>query len=477
MMRVIALAVILTTLAVAQTAPSTVSATGKVSSHFTAANDLVPFAFTIRNDTASELKDLRIMNPHNEYWLEQLSLDPSAVCDGVKSPSVYRPLPPASGGLKPNNVDQILISQCLPAGQSVVAWGSFRAMSTHKPETLLVVLLWKTLTNWKTVTKTKASGRNTQSGSEGKEYSLVVDLGENEVRTRWWVNVSDYLPYAAPVVAGLLVVALTFLFNRRLASNSRRTEVLKQMLTGMQNYTSKFYMPMSSAAAGLEEELSKNPKNPATPQSFFFFLLLQRTMLDTLGEIGGVFFSDQRGEALAAACWDHIFDWFYRNDRTSPFYLSAYAAAKVITPRSDYQEFSRRFVVQSKALCMANPALKRCWTEFTDSMKQHEKSTEPSQKVAELKILLRAFSTVVDCEINRVNKYWYPSVVTTPAEAAILTKLRELAEVGEISWLKTFRYCWPWKYQNWRKAFRDFWRAKKKERKARMTKKPWTQAA
>jgi hypothetical protein len=252
---------------------SDVSATGKVFSHFTAADDLVPFAFTIRNDSAGELRDLRILNPPNGYRLEQLSVDPAPVCDDVKS---------ASG-------DQFVIARCLPAGQSAVAWGSFRAVSTHKTETLLVVL------HWRSVSQTKAPGTNTPSGNEEKGSSLAVDFGENEVQSRWWADVSDYLPFVVPVVAALAIAVLTFLFNWRLASNSRRTEVLKQTLAVMQNYSSKFYMPMSSAAAALAEELAENPE---TPQSFFFFVLLQRTMLDVLGEIGGVFFSDNRGEVF-----------------------------------------------------------------------------------------------------------------------------------------------------------------------------------
>jgi hypothetical protein len=429
MMRVLALAITLSALAVAQTAPSPasipVSAAGKVSSHFTVEKGLVPFAFTIRNDSTSELRDLQIVNPPNGYLLEQLYLDPLPVCDGVKSATVDLPL----------------ISQCLPAGQSVVAWGNFRATSTHKSESLLVVL------HWKTVSQTKAPGTNKPNGSEEKESSLVVDLGENEVRSQWWVDVSDYLPFVVPVIAALAIAVLTFLFNWRLASNSRRTEVLKQMLIQMQNYGSKFYMPMSSAAQGLQEELSKNLDNPATPQSFFFFLLLQRTMLDLLGEIGGAFFSDNRGEVLAGACWDQIFNWFYQKGRIDPLYLNAYAAAKVITARSDYEEFSSRFVAQPDPLILANPAIDRCWTEFAKSMNQRQNSTNQSEKVAELIILLSAFSKVVDCEINRVNKYWYPSVVSTRANADVWKKLHQLASDGKISRWKTFRYFWPWELE------------------------------
>ena len=280
MMRVIALAVILTTLAVAQTAPSTVSATGKVSSHFTAEKGLVPFAFTIRNDSAAELRDLQIVNLPNGYdLLPQLSTDPTPACADTSSQSA-----------NPNpNPNPNLISKCLPAGQSLVVWGNFRAQSTHKAQTLLIVLHWKA----RTKTAIPAGKNNTQTRTDETESSLAVDLGENEVQSWWWVDVSDYLPFVVPVIAALAIAVLTFLFNWRLASNSRRTEVLKQMLTQMQNYGSKFYMPMSSAAQGLEEELSKNRKNPATPQSFFFFLLLQRTMLDLLGEIGAAFFQRQ----------------------------------------------------------------------------------------------------------------------------------------------------------------------------------------
>lgn len=428
MMRVIVLTVILTTLTVAQTAPSTVSATGKVSSHFTAEKGLVPFAFTIRNDSAAELRDLQIVNLPNGYdLLPQLSIDPTPACADTSSQSA-----------NPNP-----IYKCLPAGQSLVVWGNFQAQSTHKAQTLLIVLHWKA----RTKTAIPAGKNNTQTETEEKESSLAVDLGENEVQSWWWVDVSDYLPFVVPVIAALAIAVLTFLFNWRLASNSRRTEVLKQMLTQMQNYGSKFYMPMSSAAQGLEEELSENlnnRKNPATPQSFFFFLLLQRTMLDLLGEIGGAFFSDNRGEVLAGACWGEIFNWFYPEGRATTLYLTAYAAAKVITPRSDFEEFSSRFVVQPDPLILANPTIDRCWTEFAKSMSKRQNSTNQSEKVAELIILLSAFSKVVDCEINRVNKYWYPSVVSTRANPDVRKKLHQLASDGKISRWKTFRYFWPW---------------------------------
>jgi hypothetical protein len=256
MMRVIALAVSLTAVAATQTPPSPVSAVGKVSSHFTATDGLVPFTFTIRNDSTAELRDLQIVNLPNGYnLLPQLSTDPNPACADTS---------PQSANPNPNP-----ISKCLPAGQSLVVWGNFQAQSTHKAQTLLIVLHWKA----RTKTAIPAGKNNAQARTDETESSLAVDLGENEVQSWWWVDVSDYLPFVVPVIAALAIAVLTFLFNWRLASNSRRTEVLKQMLAQMQNYGSKFYMPMSSAAQGLEEELSENlkaQKNPATPQSFFF---------------------------------------------------------------------------------------------------------------------------------------------------------------------------------------------------------------
>src|SRR5882762_11636581 len=73
-----------------QPAPSDVSAAGKISSHFSVAGDLVHFAFTVRNDSASELKDLQIVSLPLDYRLEQLSVDPAPACNDIKSVSVKR---------------------------------------------------------------------------------------------------------------------------------------------------------------------------------------------------------------------------------------------------------------------------------------------------------------------------------------------------------------------------------------------------
>jgi hypothetical protein len=419
MMRLIALAVTLTALAVAQPAPSPVSAVGKVSSHFTAEDGLVPFAFTIRNDSAAELRDLRIVNLPDGYCLEHISTDPTPACDKTNSQIAY----------------QNLISKCLPAGQSLVAWGNFRAQSTHKAQTLLIVLHWKAITH----TAVPAGKNNTQTRTEETESSLAVDLGENEVQSKLWVFFSDYRPFVIVVVGALL----TFIFNGILAKNSRRTEIWKEMLTVMQDYGTKFYFPMQSATDGLVEELSnKKPDEESERVAFFFFLLLQRTMLDTISEIGGLFFIDRRGEDLMTACWYQIFDLFYPEGRASAFYLSAYAAAGVVTPRSNHQAFSSRFVVKSRnQYDFADARLRNCWELFNNSV------LPDTQKVTKIVLLLRAFSTVLDCEINRPHKYWYPQwFARIRTEREVLEELKRVAKenAGIGAWDR-IRYFWRWK--------------------------------
>ena len=399
----------------AQTSPSDVSAAGKISSHFSVAGDLVRFAFTVRNDSASELRELQIVNLPSDYRLEQLTVDPPPACDDIKSASVKN-----------------LISKCLPSRQSLVAWGTLRAASPHKAETLLMVLHWKAVSP-----AAIPNGNKAPTGNRETESSLAIDLGENEVQSKFWVAISDYLPIVVvPLAVPAALALLTFLLNWHLARNTRRTEVWKQMLDVMQNYGAKFYMPLSSAASGLVEELP----HKGTPVSFFFFLLLQRTMLDAVGEIGGVFFNDQRGEILVDACWRKIFDWFYPQGRSSPFYLSAYAAARLVEPRSNYQQFSSRFLVQSRSQQdFAHADLRQCWILFQPFI------ASLPEDAKELIVLLLAFSTVLDCEINRTNKYWYPSVARIHVRKDVLKELRELAKSRGMSRWARFWYFWAWK--------------------------------
>jgi hypothetical protein len=396
-----------------QSAPSDVSAAGKISSHFSVAGDLVHFAFTVRNDSASELRDLQIVSLPSDYRLEQLY--PPPACDDIPSVSVKN-----------------LISRCLPSRQSLVAWGNLRAASPHKAETLLMVLHWKAVSP-----AAIPNGNKAPTGNRESESSLAIDLGENEVQSKFWVAISDYLPIVVlPLAVPAVLALLTFLLNWHLARNTRRTEVWKQMLAVMQNYGAKFYMPMSSAASGLVEELPRK----GTPVAFFFFLLLQRTMLDAVGEIGGVFFNDQRGEIMMNACWSKIFDLFYPQGRSSPFYLCAYAAARLVEPRSNYQEFSSRFVVQSRSQQdFAHADLRQCWILFRPFI------ANLPEDAKDLIVLLRAFSTVLDCEINRTNKYWYPSVARVDVRDDVLKKLREVAKNEGMSGWARFWYFWAWR--------------------------------
>ncbi|MFZ1008150.1 MAG: hypothetical protein WAN65_15020, partial [Candidatus Sulfotelmatobacter sp.] len=128
--------------------------------------------------------------------------------------------------------------------------------------------------------------------------------------------------------------------------------------------------------------------------------------------------------------------------RASAFYLSAYAAAAVVTPRSNYQAFSSRFVVKSRnQYDFANAQLRNCWDLFKNSV------LTDTRKVVKTVLLLSASSIVLDCEINRPHKYWYPQwFAPVKAKREVLQELKRVAkENAGISAWDRFCYFWRWK--------------------------------
>ncbi|MGH9567134.1 MAG: hypothetical protein ACRD4I_14205, partial [Candidatus Angelobacter sp.] len=282
-------------MAAESSAPSEVSATGKVSSHLSVVTDLVPFTFTFHNATGNKLDHLLIANVPAGYKLHDLCVNT------VQSCQVKKESPTGTYDVAPT----------VPAGGSLVVWGNFTASPPHKPQTLFLVLRWGM----------EVSATATAKNTTTVYSSLAVDLGENEVQSSKWAWVSDYssifiLPVAIPIVLGFL----TYLFSVFGSWSARRTEIWKQMLPASHGYSTKFYVPMSSAADGLCGELEKS--NPEV--AFFFFLLLLRIVLDSIAEIGGFYFKDHRGENLANECWSRIWGLFFPDGRKSKIYVPSY---------------------------------------------------------------------------------------------------------------------------------------------------------
>jgi hypothetical protein len=404
-----------------------VSASGKLSAHLSVVTDLVPFTFTFRNGTGNELQDLRIANLPAGYKLHDLCVNPPQACLTAKE------LETGSYG----------IAKAIPAGGSLVVWGDFTASPPHKPQTLFLVLQWG-IQGLATQAKTTQNLATKDTTTATTIYSsLAVDLGENEVQSKCWAWVVDYSPiFLLPVAIPIVLAGCTYLFNLFAGWSSRRAEIWKQMLPASHGYSTKFYMPMSSAADGLSGEL----KNSNPEVAFFFFLLLLRIVLDSIAEIGGFYFKDHRGETLANACWSGIWDVFFPKGRKSAIYVQAYAAAELVDPQFTYEDFARRYFVQSgKQITFANFDIQQCWELFCTDIPQAPPAGETSASFEKLTLLLQAFSTTLDCEVNRPYKYWYTALVPVKVKAEVLKLLQDKAKEEEINWWQRFTYFYGWK--------------------------------
>ena len=425
-----------------------VSATGKVSAHLSVVTDLVPFTFTLHNGTASKLEDLVITNVPTGYKLHDLCVNSPQSCEGEKDLQT-----------QPNE-----IQKTVPAGGSLVVWGNFTASPPHKPQTLFLVLSWKievlptgpgmagSSTTKDEKNKDKANkqpiGEKTAISPTKKTTnvysSLAVDLGENEVQSSKWAWVTDYssifiLPFAIPIVLGFL----TYLFSVFSGWGARRTEIWKQMLPAIHGYSTKFYMPMSMAADALAGELKDS--NPEV--AFFFFLLLLRIYLDSTAEIGGFYFKDHRGENVANKCWYGIWNAFFPDSRKSPIYVPAYAAAELVDPHFTYEDFARRYLVRTGTqITFANFDIQQCWELFLEHIPQAPAAgEEAAENFEKLILLLQAFSTVLDCEVNRPYQYWYTALVPVKVKQNVLTLLQDMAKAQKINRWKRYTYFRGWK--------------------------------
>jgi hypothetical protein len=418
-----------------------ISATGKVSAHLSVVSDLVPFTFTFHNATGNKLDNLLIANVPAGYTLHDLCVNTEQSCKTEKELQA-----------RPEE-----ISKTVPAGGSLVVWGNFRASPPHKPQTLFLVLTWgievaptegpskKNPRARKETAENQAnkSGAPSTNKTTNVYSSLAVDMGDNEVQSKGWAWVTDYssiliLPLAIPVV----LAGLTYLFNVFGSWSARRAEIWKQMLPAIHGYSTKFYMPMSMAADALAGELKDS--NPDV--AFFFFLLLLRIYLDSTAEIGGFYFKDHRGENVANKCWYGIWNAFFPDGRKSAIYVPAYAAAELVDPQFTYEDFARRYLVGSGAqISFANFDIQECWGLFCKHIPQTQPGGEPSKAFDDLTLLLQAFSTTLDCEVNRPYKYWYPALVPVRVKAKVLELLQEMAREAKINWWQRFTYFRGWK--------------------------------
>lgn len=395
-----------------ESSPAQVSATGTIASRSILKNELLPFAVTLRNDSASPLSSVRLVRTPQNYELQKvcmLSSDEKVSCLARQQL--------ASTGY--------LLTDTILPGQSFTMWGDLRPAVTHKPETLTLIVGWN-------IARTDATTYPS---------SLVVSLGENQVLSGFqssWNAVSEAVKLLLiPIALAITGFFLNLFMKRReevignrekLRDEARqeserdrtvRAETLKLMLPICHGYVGQYYLPLSNALEGMANALKESKEKVA----FFYHLLAWQRVSKTVDAIGGFYFKDLRGEVLAAECWKaHTRAVAGKVD--APLNKATRAAITRLTA-DRYQVFERQFE-NSVGKGYVDEDIQSAWELFQNWLLD-------KKKVEGVIGNLEAFYSVLDYEANRPYEYWYTRVAKLKLTEGAEMLLKEILMKAKFS--------------------------------------------
>jgi hypothetical protein len=394
--------------ALAQTTFPEVSTSGSISSRSIGENEQLQFTITIANKANPRIVNASVRNVTLTHLPDSYRL--TTICV-IPAP----PLPPSPCQTSDefNANKKRLIGTLLP-GQSVIVTGYLNPDSIHKAASLTALLEWALY--------------DSTLPASGLPLARVVSLGENQVQSAtWWgrVSIDEILKVLAVpalllvigAVVGLLVNTLNSLRDKRAHKNeaerSLRSETWKQMLPVSHNYAAKFYLPLSLAA----ERFSKNLKKSNHRVAFFYLLFSGKKVIATRNEIGGFYFKDLRGEALAANCWEKQ-RLACMGEEDTPFFLAVRASIDELEDIDSYEAFESMFA-SAPGGYFSSDSIQEAWTFFQTWV---AKKKEVEETIA----YLDGFTAVLDYESNRPYQYWYdtkPRLVATNNTKELLRKI------------------------------------------------------
>jgi hypothetical protein len=400
----------------AQTTFPEVSTSGSISSHSIGENEQLQFTLSIANKgnpkiVNAALRNVTLTQLPDGYRLVTICVIPAA------------PLPPNPCQTGDEfNANKKRLAGTLVPGQSIIVTGYLKPDSIHKAASLTALLEWTLY--------------DSTFPASGLASARVVNLGENQVQSAsWWgrVSIDEILKVLAVpalllvigALIGLLVNALNSLRDKRAHKNeaerSLRSETWKQMLPVSHNYAAKFYLPLSLAA----DRFSKNLKKKNYRVAFFYLLFSGKKVIATRNEIGGFYFKDLRGEALAANCWEKQ-RLACMGEEDTPFFLAVRASIDQLEDIESYEAFESMFA-STPGGDFSSDSIPEAWTFF-------QKWVADNKTVADTISYLDGFTAVMDYESNRPYQYWYdtkPRLVATDDTKELLRKILTSEKYGD----------------------------------------------
>jgi hypothetical protein len=295
----------------------------------------------------------------------------------------------------------------LKAGRAVAVYAELRPLFYFGRYGASGILVWKSL---------------------DRDFQRALMLPGVEFHSEWLDWISGFVKAielcALPVMLALLAWRLKWRdeAHEAVAKDERDWQVRLQetwnlQLPRMHESTTKYYMPLMGAIARLLEESEKlNLLSPEEElqRGLYRLLVVNRRAAELAEKIGGFFFKDLEGEALAANCWN-LFEQAKRK-QTQRVEEDVALILDVIQPRISLAQFmelirgsqgsARDFQITASLNSLAS-----CLREWTGG-------DQFRKDVVFLEILLRIF----EFEVNRPAELWYgrlPQIATGQFNEAV----------------------------------------------------------
>lgn len=206
-----------------------------------------------------------------------------------------------------------LIAADLLAGQTTTIWGELEAQEPHARQILEAVIRW----------------RDARKG----ESELPVNLGDSLIHSRWDHPLTLLSQITKDFTLPVVLVLLGLGYQRRdkkreeaRQEQERKRTILDQTWNSMlwisHQYATKHYMPMAAYLGKAVSEISRYKAATTAAQSeggrpsdtadlgFYYFSLFFRHRRHLVATVGGLYFKDRVGEALAASCMDKFVELY-----------------------------------------------------------------------------------------------------------------------------------------------------------------------
>jgi hypothetical protein len=377
-----------------QATSPTVSLTGTLSSKSITQDELLRFTVTVENKGSETLKDLRLAAPPDGYrWLRIHTKSPAGT-------DVYY-----SDSVEFEDVHNVVFPS-VPPGATFTAWGYLLPNVSHKAATLAVEAEWTT-----------GAGKTSVP-----TFSAPVELGENTVQGEGDILWGYVTILALPVVLALLPFAVNGMLKRR----DDRSKTTRLKLNQLQEYTSKYYLPLSAVAQRLVSALkplaspAQSQPSPNVLLSFYYVIYLEKLMSQQRTVAAGFSFRDLRAEMLATICWIEYSETIFGRDPTDDFSRATQACVNKLRGRENFAAFAQKLGMNAPGV-FANADAQRAWQLFQVKLQ--------SISIESLVLDLNALQAVIDYEVNRPFENWYGTTLPPfVVERDVKEKLYTLAK-------------------------------------------------